>query len=128
MVQLFIANTDNSWFDFLSLELNLTEVNFWWPGETTFRALEPGELLVFRLKAGAIVGTADAEVSPKRCERFVAASRQQGGNIAITLYPGATHGFDDPGAKRQSIEANAAATEDAVEKALKSISRHLGRP
>lgn len=28
MINLFIANTDNSWFDFLSAEGNLAEVNF----------------------------------------------------------------------------------------------------
>ena len=51
MVDLFIANTDNSWFDFLSSEPNINEVNFWWPGEMAFRAIQPGELLVFRLKS-----------------------------------------------------------------------------
>src|SRR5437588_3553851 len=51
MINLFVANTDNSWFDFLSSEENLTEVNFWWPGETNFKALRQGELLVFRLKS-----------------------------------------------------------------------------
>lgn len=51
MVNLFIANTDNSWFDFLASEPALTEVNFWWPGEMAFRAIQPGELLVFRLKS-----------------------------------------------------------------------------
>jgi putative restriction endonuclease len=51
MVNLFVANTDNTWFDFLSAEPNVSEVNFWWPGEMQFRALQPGELLVFRLKS-----------------------------------------------------------------------------
>jgi putative restriction endonuclease len=51
MINLFVANTDNAWFDFLSSEANLTEVNFWWPGEMAFKALQPGELLVFRLKS-----------------------------------------------------------------------------
>jgi putative restriction endonuclease len=51
MVNLFIANTDNRWFDFLASEPTLTEVNFWWPGEMAFRAIQPGELLVFRLKS-----------------------------------------------------------------------------
>ena len=51
MINLFVANTDNAWFDFLSLEGNLAEVNFWWPGETNFRALQQGELLAFRLKS-----------------------------------------------------------------------------
>jgi putative restriction endonuclease len=50
MVDLFLANTDNAWFDFLSSQADITEVNFWWPGEMGFRALQPGELLAFRLK------------------------------------------------------------------------------
>src|SRR5215472_14807251 len=50
MVNLFIAKTDNRWFDFLASEPNLKEVNFWRPGEMNFRAIQPGELLVFRLK------------------------------------------------------------------------------
>jgi putative restriction endonuclease len=51
MINLFVANTDNAWFDFLSSEGDLTEVNFWWPGEKNFRALQPGEILAFRLKS-----------------------------------------------------------------------------
>lgn len=51
MVNLFVANTDDAWFDFLSSETNLPEVNFWWPGEMAFRAIQPGELLAFRLKS-----------------------------------------------------------------------------
>lgn len=51
MVSLFVANTDNSWFDFLSSEGELADVNFWSPGEMSFRVLEPGEILAFRLKS-----------------------------------------------------------------------------
>jgi putative restriction endonuclease len=51
MINLFVANTDNSWFDFLASEHDVKEVNFWWPGETNFRAIQPGELLAFRLKS-----------------------------------------------------------------------------
>ncbi|SRR6266436_6271728 len=51
MVNVYIANTDNSWFDFLSSEADLTEVNFWSPGETAFRAIQQGEILAFRLKS-----------------------------------------------------------------------------
>jgi len=51
MISLYVANTDNAWFDFLSSENDVAEVNFWWPGSTTFRALGPGELLAFRLKS-----------------------------------------------------------------------------
>jgi putative restriction endonuclease len=51
MVNVFIANTDNAWFDFLSSESNLAEVNFWSPGEMAFRAIQQGEILAFRLKS-----------------------------------------------------------------------------
>jgi putative restriction endonuclease len=51
MVNVYIANTDNSWFDLLSAEAGLTEVNFWSPGETAFRAIQQGEILAFRLKS-----------------------------------------------------------------------------
>jgi len=65
------------------------------------------------------MGTADEEVSPKRCKALVDASNAAGGDITIRLYPGATHSFDDPGAKRQKVEANADATDDAVQRATK---------
>lgn len=51
MVSLYVANTDNNWFDFLSKRENLTEVNFWQPGGKGFHAIEPGELFAFRLKS-----------------------------------------------------------------------------
>ena len=63
-------------------------------------------------------GSADEEVSPKRCAALVDKSRARGGDIALTLYPGATHDFDDPGASRQGVEANAEATDDVIPRAL----------
>jgi carboxymethylenebutenolidase len=72
------------------------------------------------------MGTADEEVSPKRCEALVADSRASGSDIEIKLYPGATHGFDDPGAKRQKVEANAEATDDAVAAAVRFFAARLG--
>ncbi len=63
-------------------------------------------------------GTADDEVSAQRCEGFVKRSRKRNADIEITLYPGAEHGFDDPGRRRQSEAANAAAKADATAKAL----------
>lgn len=51
MVNVYVANTDNAWFDFLSSEPDLREVNFWSPGEKSFQALKEGELLAFRLKS-----------------------------------------------------------------------------
>lgn len=51
MVQLYIGNTDNEWFDFLLGHPELREANFWRPSPQPFRAIQPGELFVFRLKS-----------------------------------------------------------------------------
>ncbi len=59
-------------------------------------------------------GDADEEVSAAHCARLVRAAKAESSDIAIKIYPGATHSFDDPGAKRQSNPDNAAATDDAV--------------
>jgi carboxymethylenebutenolidase len=72
------------------------------------------------------IGLADEEVSPKLCQALVEGSRQQGGDITIRLYPGATHSFDDPSTKRQQVMANAEATADAVERALRFFRAKLG--
>jgi putative restriction endonuclease len=50
MVNLYIGNTDNNWFDFLFSEPDLTEVNFWQPSSKAFHRIQPGELFAFRLK------------------------------------------------------------------------------
>jgi len=70
-------------------------------------------------------GTSDQETSSARCAALVERSRKLGADISITLYRGATHGFDDPSRKRQRNPANAAATEDAVEKARDFFAQHL---
>jgi dienelactone hydrolase len=72
-------------------------------------------------------GLADEETSPTRCRALVEHSRASGADIAITLYPGATHGFDDPGRKRQSVAANAVATARATAAALAFLKEKLGR-
>lgn len=51
MVRLFVAITDRDWYDALSRQAP-DEVNFWQPsGRLAFRALRPGELLLFKLHA-----------------------------------------------------------------------------
>jgi dienelactone hydrolase len=72
-------------------------------------------------------GTADEEVSPRRCEDLVKLSRTKGADIEITLYPDAVHGFDDPGRKRQSDAANAFAKADATAKALAFVAKMTGK-
>lgn len=63
-------------------------------------------------------GSADEEVSPKRCGDLVAKSRAHGGDIEFQLYPDATHDFDDPNPSHQNNPANAAATRDVVPRAI----------
>jgi dienelactone hydrolase len=82
----------------------------------------------FRPYAPVLVfhGTADEEVSYKRCAALVETSRANGGDVDIRLYPGATHSFDSPARKRQKVDANAEATEDAVDRSLRFFAHHLG--
>jgi putative restriction endonuclease len=51
-VRAYVAPTDRSWFDFLSAQPDVDEVNFWtpnpWGGQ--FRVLSRGEPLLFKLK------------------------------------------------------------------------------
>ncbi len=50
MVNLYVGITDFNWYQFLAAQPNLDEVNFWQPGgKTNFRALQPGELFLFKL-------------------------------------------------------------------------------
>jgi len=62
-------------------------------------------------------GSADEEVSPRRCAELVEKSRARGGDIRFRLYPDATHDFDDPSPSHQDNDANALATEDAIARA-----------
>ena len=87
--------------------------------ESPFRPYAP--TLVFH-------GTADEEVSYKRCVALVERSREAGGKVAIRVYPGATHSFDSPSRKRQRVDANSGATDDAVERSLRFFARHLASP
>jgi carboxymethylenebutenolidase len=70
-------------------------------------------------------GTADEEVSPIRCGELAAKSGARGGDIAIHLYAGATHGFDDPSPKRRRVAANAAAARDAIRRAKRLLAAWL---
>jgi carboxymethylenebutenolidase len=71
-------------------------------------------------------GSEDEEVSPRRCAAFVEKSRGQSGDIRIHIYRDATHGFDDPSAKRQQVAANAVAATRAIRRATRFFARRLG--
>lgn len=50
MVDLYVGVTDYDWFRFLAARPDLAEINFWQPGgKTNFKALQPGELFLFKL-------------------------------------------------------------------------------
>jgi putative restriction endonuclease len=50
-VKLVVAVTDGDWFEALRQRADLAEINFWSPSASTFRALQPGELFLFKLHA-----------------------------------------------------------------------------
>ena len=51
-MQIFVGVTDKDWFQLHASRANVDEVNFWRPSPTaTFKALDPGELLLFKLHA-----------------------------------------------------------------------------
>ena len=57
-INLVVAVTDKDWYETLRHSSGLDEVNFWSPSGTNFKALQPGELFLFKLRAprNAIVG------------------------------------------------------------------------
>ena len=71
------------------------------------------------------VGTADEEVSAKRCQTWEGRVKSAGGPIDLVAYEGAEHDFDDPSTSKQSKEANAAATKDARRRAEEFFARQL---
>lgn len=57
-INLVVAVTDSDWFEMLRRQPDLSEVNFWAPSYKNFKALDPGELFLFKLRAprNVIVG------------------------------------------------------------------------
>jgi dienelactone hydrolase len=56
-----------------------------------------------------MIGSADEEVSPKRCEEFAARN-----NITKIVYEVTEHNFDDPEKSKQASPADKRATDDAM--------------
>jgi dienelactone hydrolase len=82
----------------------------------------PKALLAATLATSAPVtlflGSDDEEVSPTRCLDVARRSRDAGSNIDAILYQGATHGFDDPGPRRQFVQGNRDALDDVLKRAI----------
>jgi carboxymethylenebutenolidase len=68
------------------------------------------------------LGSADEEVSPEICQHVAQRSIEAGSYVTVAFYPGATHDFDDPGEKRQSVPGNASAKADAMNQAIAIVS------
>jgi dienelactone hydrolase len=81
----------------------------------------PGALLSQDYKTGqpvtVFLASDDEEVSPAVCHEVLDATKNNGSPITLIDYPGATHDFDWPGKKRQSVEANRTAREDVLRRA-----------
>jgi dienelactone hydrolase len=74
------------------------------------------------------VASEDEEVAPLPCRQLAEQIESRGiDHFEMVWYEGATHAFDDPGKRRQSIEANRAARSDAMERAAEFFDRHLRR-
>ena len=72
------------------------------------------------------VASDDEEVAPRPCMALAEQVRARGvDHFDIVWYEGATHGFDDPGRRRQSIEANRSARADAMTRSAEFFERHL---
>jgi carboxymethylenebutenolidase len=77
--------------------------------------------------AAMFIASEDEEVAPVPCRKLAKQIQTRGGGPSFDLvwYDGATHSFDDPGKRRQAIEANRAARADVLERAERYFQRHL---
>ena len=69
------------------------------------------------------LGADDEEVSPVICQHVAERSREAGTRLDVSVYPGATHGFDEPTSRPQSVPGNEAALVDVLGKAAAIVSR-----
>ena len=69
----------------------------------------------------------DEEVNPKICQKFAERAKAEGDPLEWHVYPGASHNYDDPGPKTQSVPANRAATEDTFRRAEAFFTRLLNQ-
>ena len=72
-----------------------------------------------------LLASEDREVSPVVCERFAQQTLARGAELEVVVYAGAQHSFDDPGRRKQAIEANRAAMSDARIRAERFFAQHL---
>ncbi len=69
------------------------------------------------------LGSDDEEVAPALCQEVAQRSTEAGTPIFVAFYSGATHDFDDPGQRRQSVRGNVAAKADAMARAAALVEK-----
>jgi dienelactone hydrolase len=72
------------------------------------------------------IGSEDEEVTPAPCRQLAQQTQARGiSHFDLVWYEGATHSFDDPDRRRQSIEANRAARTDSMRRSEAFFRQHL---
>ncbi|MDR3472737.1 MAG: dienelactone hydrolase family protein [Devosia sp.] len=71
------------------------------------------------------VGARDDETSSAACVQLAAAAHQAGGEVAVTVLPGATHDFDQSAGERQQLAANVAAAVETRKQAIALLTAAL---
>jgi dienelactone hydrolase len=69
----------------------------------------------------------DEEVSPALCVALAERSQQAGTVVDVVIYPGASHGFDEPSASRQATAGNGPAMDDTLRRAAALVFDWLKR-
>lgn len=64
-----------------------------------------------------LLAAEDEEVNPRICQQFAKRAIAAGSRLEFHTFPGAAHNYDDPGAKKQAVPANHAATEETYRRA-----------
>ena len=72
------------------------------------------------------VASEDEEVAPMPCRKLAERVQARGvEHFELVWYEGATHSFDDPGKRRQSVAGNRRAREDSMTRAAAFFERHF---
>lgn len=71
-----------------------------------------------------LIGGADEEVNAPNCRILAENARRNGSDLELVWYEGATHSFDTPSKARQSVAANAEATQDSIRRATEFFGRY----
>ncbi|MBX9460490.1 MAG: dienelactone hydrolase family protein [Brevundimonas sp.] len=76
----------------------------------------PGPAITPTPPCGCSWGRTTRKCPHDRCQDLIRTAAARGHDVEFVSYRGATHSFDDPGRRRQSVAANARATEDVRER------------